>query len=179
MLYMFMSPRVNSSFLSSSSLVSVYPTQCSPPCSVIRFAPLPSSFSCSLHRSAKAANRHHAPHAYAVRSCWFDTTCKVRCNNFGTYRVFESFEDNAAQEKQPALCQLTAQSRNLAPKWLKILVCRHKQNFSILFLAHAMSTPAAPRAGTHHTDLHVPAPFHLYSYLVLLCLSAEVGRIVM
>ena len=74
---------------------------------------------------------------------------------------------------------LTAQSRNLAPKWLEIPVCRHKQNFSILFLAHAMSTPAAPRAGTHHTDLHVPAPFHLYSYLVLLCLSAEVGRIVM
>ena len=35
------------------------------------------------------------------------------------YSVFESFEDNAAWEKQPALACQTAISRNLVPNWLE------------------------------------------------------------
>ena len=41
------------------------------------------------------------------------------------YRVFESFEDNAAQEKQPASACLAAQSCNLDPKWLEIPVWKY------------------------------------------------------
>ena len=35
------------------------------------------------------------------------------------YSVFESFEDNAAQEQQPAPACITAWSRNLVPIWLE------------------------------------------------------------
>ena len=38
------------------------------------------------------------------------------------YSVFESFEDNAAREQQPALACQTVQSRNLVPISLKIPV---------------------------------------------------------
>ena len=51
------------------------------------------------------------------------------------YRVLEPIKDNAAQELQPALTGLTAQSRNLAIQWLQDSV-------------HVRSNPLNGAAGT-------------------------------
>ena len=42
--------------------------------------------------------------------------------SFSLYSIFESFEDNAAREKQPALTGRTAQSHNLALPLLETAV---------------------------------------------------------